>query len=150
MPTIKERLQEDWKTSLKAKDKFKTSVLGTAKAAVLQVEKDEKKPADDSTVIGILAKEVKQRREAVLEFEKGNRQDLVDEANAEIEILLNYLPQQLSEQEILQIVKESAQEAGATNMKDMGKVMALVRPKTVGRADGKLVSQIVKDYLSNK
>ena len=86
----------------------------------------------------------------MLEFEKGNRQDLVDEANAEINILLSYLPQQLSEEEILQIVKESAIEAGASSIKDMGKVMALVRPKTVGKADGKLVSQIVKDYLNNK
>lgn len=150
MPTIKERLQEDWKTSLKAKDKFKTKVLGSAKAAILQVEKNEQKPADDSTVIEILAKEVKQRREAVLEFEKGNRQDLVDSTNEEIKILLDYLPQQLSEQEILQIVKDSAEEAGANCIKDMGKVMALVRPKTLGKADGKLVSQIVKDYLSNK
>ncbi|GAA0068905.1 GatB/YqeY domain-containing protein [Clostridium sardiniense] len=150
MPTIKERLQEDWKTALKAKDKFKANVLSTAKAAILLVEKTDSKPVDDSQVIEILAREVKQRREAVLEFEKGNRQDLVDEANAEISILLNYLPQQLSEEEILQIVKESAIEAGANSIKDMGKVMALVRPKTVGKADGKLVSQIVKNYLNNK
>ncbi|MGG7077957.1 GatB/YqeY domain-containing protein [Clostridium sardiniense] len=150
MPTIKDRLQEDWKTALKAKDKFKANVLSTAKAAVLLVEKTDNKPVDDSQVIEILAREVKQRREAVLEFEKGNRQDLVDEANAEISILLNYLPQQLSEEEILQIVKESAIEAGANSIKDMGKVMALVRPKIVGKADGKLVSQIVKNYLNNK
>lgn len=150
MPTIKERLQEDWKTALKAKDKFKANVLSTAKSAILLVEKTDSKPVDDSQVIEILAREVKQRREAVLEFEKGNRQDLVDEANAEINILLNYLPQQLSEEEILQIVKESAIEVGASSIKDMGKVMALVRPKTVGKADGKLVSQIVKDYLNNK
>ncbi len=150
MPTIKDRLQEDWKTALKAKDKFKANVLSTAKAAILLVEKTDSKPVDDSQVIEILAREVKQRREAVLEFEKGNRQDLVDEANAEINILLNYLPQQLSEEEILQIVKESAIEAGANSIKDMGKVMALVRPKTVGKADGKLVSQIVKNYLNNK
>lgn len=150
MPTIKDRLQEDWKTALKAKDKFKANVLSTAKAAVLLVEKTDNKPVDDSQVIEILAREVKQRREAVLEFEKGNRQDLVDEANAEISILLNYLPQQLSEEEILQIIKESAIEAGANSIKDMGKVMALVRPKIVGKADGKLVSQIVKNYLNNK
>ena len=150
MPTIKERLQEDWKTALKAKDKFKANVLSTAKSAILLIEKTNNKPVDDSQVIEILAKEVKQRREAVLEFEKGNRQDLVDEANAEINILLSYLPQQLSEEEILQIVKESAIEAGASSIKDMGKVMALVRPKVVGKADRKLVSQIVKEYLNSK
>ncbi|MEG0238209.1 MAG: GatB/YqeY domain-containing protein [Clostridium sp.] len=148
MPTIKERLQEDWKTALKAKDKFKASVLSTAKASVLLAEKNGEN-VDDAKVIEILAKEVKQRREAVLEFEKGKRQDLVDEANAEIAILLNYLPQQLSEEEILEIVKESAITAGASSMKDMGKVMALVRPKTLGKADGKLVSQLVKNYLNN-
>ena len=149
MPTIKERLQEDWKTALKAKDKFKANVLSTAKSSILLCEKNGEN-VDDARVIEILAKEVKQRREAMLEFEKGNRQDLVDQSKAEIEILLNYLPQQLSEGEIRQIIKESAIEAGASSIKDMGKVMAIVRPKTLGRADGKLVSQIVKEYLTNK
>lgn len=150
MPEIKVRLQNDWKNALKAKEKFKANVLSSAKAAILLVEKTDKIVIDDAKAIEILAKEVKQRREAVLEFEKGNRQDLVDSTNEEIKILLDYLPQQLSEQEILQIVKNSAEEAGANCIKDMGKVMALVRPKTLGKADGKLVSQIVKDYLSNK
>ena len=150
MPEIKVRLQNDWKNALKAKEKFKANVLSSAKAAILLVEKTDKIVVDDAKAIDILAKEVKQRREAVLEFEKGNRQDLVDSTNEEIKILLDYLPQQLSEQEILQIVKDSAEEAGANCIKDMGKVMALVRPKTLGKADGKLVSQIVKDYLSNK
>ena len=150
MPTVKERLQEDWKTALKAKDKFKANVISTAKSAILLVEKTDGITADDALAIEILAKEVKQRREAMLEFEKGNRQDLVDQSKAEIEILLNYLPQQLSEGEIRQIIEESAIEAGASSIKDMGKVMAIVRPKTLGRAYGKLVSQIVKEYLTNK
>ena len=85
----------------------------------------------------------------MLEFEKGNRQDLIDQNKSEIEILLGYLPQQLSE-EILQIVKETATEDGINNMKDMGKLMSAVRPKVVGKADGKLVSQIVKEYLNSK
>ena len=150
MPTVKERLQEDWKTALKAKDKFKANVISTAKSAILLVEKTDGITADDALAIEILAKEVKQRREAMLEFEKGNRQDLVDQSKAEIEILLNYLPQQLSEGEIRQIIEESAIEAGASSIKDMGKVMSIVRPKTLGRADGKLVSQMVKEYLTNK
>ena len=148
MPTVKERLQEDWKTALKAKDKFKANVISTAKSAILLVEKTDGITADDALAIEILAKEVKQRREAMLEFEKGNRQDLVDQSKAEIEILLNYLPQQLSEGEIRQIIEESAIEAGASSIKDMGKVMSKVRPQTVGRADGKLVSQLVKEYLN--
>ena len=148
MTAIKDRLQEDWKTALKAKDKFKTSVISTAKAAILLVEKTDNRKLEEDEVITILAKEVKQRRESMLEFEKGNRQDLVDQCEAEIKILLEYLPQQLGEEEIKQIVKESAEEVGANSIKDMGKVMAAVRPKVVGKADGKLVSQIVKDYLN--
>ena len=148
MPTIKERLQEDWKAALKSKDKFMVSVLSTAKAAILLVEKTDNRKVEDAEAIEILAKGIKQCREAMFEFEKGNRQDLVDENKSEIEILLKYLPQQLSEEEIKQKVEESALEAGASSIKDMGKVMALVRPKTLGKADGKLVSQFVKEYLT--
>jgi uncharacterized protein YqeY len=150
MTAIKDRLQDDWKTALKAKDRFTTSVISTAKAALLFVEKTDNRKLEEDEVITILAKEVKQRRESMLEFEKGKRQDLVDECKAEIEILLKYLPQQLSEDEIKQIVRDSAQELGANSIKDMGKVMSAVNPKTVGKADGKLVSQIVKEYLNNK
>ena len=150
MPSIKERLQEDWKNAVKAKDKFKSNVISTAKSAILLVEKTDGIQVEDAQAIEILAKEVKQRREAMLEFEKGNRQDLVDQNKAEIEILLEYLPQQLSEDEIKQIITESATEVGANSIKDMGKVMAIVRPKIVGKADGKLVSALVKEYLTNK
>lgn len=150
MPTIKDKLQDDWKAALKTKDKFTANVISTAKAAVLLVEKTDNRKLEDDEVISILAKEVKQRRESMLEFDKGNRQDLVDECKAEIEILLKYLPQQLGEEEIKQIVKESAEEVGASSIKDMGKVMSAVKPKVVGKADGKLVSQIVKEYLNNK
>lgn len=150
MPTIKDRLQEDWKTALKTKDKFTASVISTAKSAVLLVEKTDNRKLEDDEVISILAKEVKQRRESMLEFEKGNRQDLVDQCKAEIEILLKYLPQQLDEEEIRKIIEESAEEVGANSIKDMGKVMAAVKPKVLGKADGKLVSQIVKEYLNNK
>ena len=150
MSAIKDRLQDDWKAALKAKDKFTANVISTAKAALLIVEKTDNRVLEEDEVISILAKEVKQRRESILEFEKGNRQDLIDQCNAEIEILLKYLPQQLSEEEIKQIVKESADELGANSIKDMGKVMSAVRPKVVGKADGKLVSEIVKEYLNNK
>lgn len=148
MPTIKERLQDDWKKALKARDKFRSSVLSTTKSAILLVEKNEGIELEDEKVIEILAKEIKQRKEAMLEFEKGNRQDLVDQSQSEIEILLNYLPQQLSEEEIKSIIKEAALEVGANSIKEMGKVMAKVRPAIVGRADGKLVSQFVKEYLN--
>ena len=147
---IKERLQEDWKQAMKSKDKFRSSTISLAKSAILLVEKTDGIKLEDEQVIEILAKEVKQRNESILEFQKGNRQELVDSAKAEIEILKEYLPQQLSEEEIKEIVIDVADNLGASSMKDMGRVMAEVRPKIVGRADGRLVSSIVKNYLNNK
>ncbi len=146
---IKERLQEDWKQALKARDKFRADTISTAKAAVLLEEKrGSNNSVDDDAILEILAREVKQRREAIVEFEKGNRQDLVDKSKAEIEILLSYLPQQLSEDEIYEIVRVAAVEVGANSMKDMGKLMSAVIERTKGRADGKVVSTIVKEHLS--
>lgn len=148
MSSIKETLQDDWKNAIKQRDKFKASVISMAKAAILMVEKSGVAEVDDNKVIEILAKEVKQRRDSLVEFENGNRQDLVDQTKAEIEILLQYLPQQLTEEEIRKIVMESAEKLGTSSIKDMGKLMADVRPKLNGRADGKVVSQIVKEYLN--
>lgn len=146
--SLKERLQEDWKQALKAKDKFRANTISMAKAAVLQVEKTDGVELDDEQIVEVLAREVKQRREAVLEFEKGNRQDLVDKANEEIEILLSYLPQQLTEEEILVLIQEAAVEVGANSIKDMGRVMQSLAPRIKGRADGKLVSQMVREHLN--
>ena len=112
--SLKERLQEDWKSAMKSKDSFKSSVLSMMRAAVLQVEKTDGSKLDDDGVIAVISKEVKQRRDAILEFEKGNRQDLVDQNNREIEILLEYLPQQLTESEIAEIVKTAVKEVGAS------------------------------------
>lgn len=148
MSSLKERLQQDWKDALKQKEKFKASVISMAKAAILMAEKADGSSLNDDQIIEVLAKEVKQRRDAMQEFEKGNRQDLVDNAVAEIEILLEYLPKQLTEDEVRQIIVESAEKLGANSMKDMGKIMSDIRPKVNGRADGKIVSQIVKDYLN--
>lgn len=146
--SLKERLQEDWKQALKARDKFRADTISMAKAAVLQVEKTDGIKLDDEQVIEVLAREVKQRREAVLEFEKGNRQDLIDKSNNEIEILLSYLPQQLTEEEILVLIQDAAVEVGANSIKEMGKVMQVLAPRIKGRADGKLVSQMVREHLN--
>lgn len=146
--TLKERLQEDWKIALKSKEKLKAETVSMARAAVLFAEKTNGIKLDDEQIVEILAKEVKQRREAMLEFERGKRQDLVDKTKSEIEVLLNYLPQQLSENEISEIVRQAVDEVGANSIKDMKKIMAVVNPKTKGRADGKIVSQLVKDYLN--
>lgn len=146
--SLKERLQDEWKVALKTKNKLKATTISMARAAILYIEKTDGITLDDEQVIGVLAREVKQRREAMLEFEKGKRQDLMDQSKAEIEILLEYLPQQLTEVEIFKIVREAAVEVGANSIKDMGKVMSVVTAKTKGRADGKLVSIIVKEHLN--
>ena len=146
--SLKETLQDDWKNALKSRDKFRADTISMAKAAILHMEKTDGVKLDDEKVIEVLAREVKQRREALVEFEKGNRQDLVDQCNSEIEILLEYLPQQLTEEEIFEIVRQAAVEVGANSIKDMGKVMSAVTARTKGRADGRLVSTIVKEHLN--
>lgn len=145
--SLKDKLQEDWKAALKSKDSFRASVISMARAAILQAEKVDGSKLDDEGVIAVLSKEVKQRKDSILEFEKGNRQDLIEQAKKEIEILLEYLPQQLSKEEIIELVKSAVNEVNATSMKDMGKVMAAIMPKVKGRADGKLVNEIVKQVL---
>jgi uncharacterized protein YqeY len=146
--SLKETLQEDWKTALKNKDNFRAGVLSMTRAAILQVEKTDGSKLDDAAVVDVISKEVKQRRESIVDFEKGNRQDLVDQTQKEIEILLDYLPQQLTEDEIAEIVRSAVNESGASSMKDMSKVMSIIMPDVKGRADGKLVSQIVKQFLN--
>lgn len=145
---LKERLQQDWKEALKSGNKFKANTISTARSAILLGEKTDGRILEDDEIVDILAKEVKQRREAMLEFEKGNRQDLVDSVKAEIEILLSYLPQQLTNEEVKGIILQVIEEVGANSIKDMGKVMAVVVSKTKGRADGKAVSEIVKELLN--
>ncbi|MDF2502845.1 MULTISPECIES: GatB/YqeY domain-containing protein [Clostridium] len=145
--SLKEKLQQDWKDALKGRDKFKANVISMAKAAILQIEKTNAVKLNDEEVIEVLAKEVKLRRDALLEFKKGKRQDLVDAADAEIEILMSYLPQQLTEDELKDIIKSATSEVGANSIKDMGKVMAAIIPKTKGRADNGMISRLVKEYL---
>lgn len=148
--TIKERLQSDWIAAMKEKDKDLSSILSMAKAAILQVEKTDNRKVEDAEAIEILAKEIKQRRETIPEFERGKRQDLVDKANYEIGKLLLYMPEQLSEEKIVELIRENAEKMGANNMKDMGKLMGALRPLTTGKADGRLVSDLVKKFLSEQ
>jgi uncharacterized protein len=146
--TIKEQIQNDWKNALKSKDREKVSVLSMAKSTILYAEKDAQSELSEDRVIELIAREVKMRRDAVVEFEKGNRSDLVEQGKFEIETLLSYLPKQLKEEEIIELVENTAEEIGANNMKDMGKLMAALKPLTTGKADGKLVSTLVKNYLT--
>lgn len=148
--TIKEQLQKDWIQAMKEKNKGLSSVLSMARAALLQAEKTDNHLVQDPEALQILAKEVKQRRDAIPEFQRGNRQDLVDQANFEIETLMSYLPQQMSGDAIKSLIKEQAELLEANNIKDMGKLMQALKLLTAGKADGKLVGDLAKEYLSQK
>jgi uncharacterized protein YqeY len=146
--SLKQRLLEDMRTAMKSRDSFRKNIISMARAAVLQVEKDQRVDLDDQGVIEVLSKEIKLRKDAAEEFRKGNRQDLVDKNLKEIEILYEYLPQQLSENEIEEIVRQTINEVGANSIKDIGKVMGAIMPRVKGRADGGLVNKMVREYLN--
>ena len=145
--SLKEVLQQDLKTAMKEKDSIRKNAIIMVKAAILQIEKDKRIELDDEGVIEVIAKGVKQRRDSIPEFEKGNRQDIIENINKEIDILMDYLPQQLSDDEVSRIVSDTIFEVGAQSAKDMGKVMSALMPKVKGRADGKLVNILVKQQL---
>jgi uncharacterized protein YqeY len=144
---FKEKLLEDLKSAMREKDEIRKNTVTMIRSAILQVEKDNKVTLDESGIIDVIAKEVKKRKDSLPDYEKSNREDLIGNLKKEIEILMQYLPEQMSEQEVEQIVKQVIKETGASTMKDMGKVMSAVQPKVRGRADGKIVSQYVKQYL---
>ncbi len=145
---IKQDLMAALKEAMQNKDTLKKDTITMLRAAILQVEKDGQKELSENEMQAIVAKEVKKRKESIADFEKGGRQDLVEQTNKEIEILSNYLPEQLSEAQVVELVNATISEVGATGMKDMGKVMGALREKTAGKADGKLVSDIVKAELA--
>lgn len=145
--TIQEKLMVDLKDAMKQKLSLKKSVITMLRAAIKQVEVDERRTLEDDEILDIIAKQVKQKKSVIEEFIKGDRQDLADEAQEEILVLEGYLPEPLSEEELSILVKDAIETSQATSMKDMGKVMAIVTAQTKGRADGKLVSQMVKASL---
>lgn len=146
---MKEELLQDLKEAMKNKDTLRKDTITMLRAAILQVEKDSQKTLNDDEICAIVAKEVKKRKESVKEYEDAGREDIADSLRKEIEILSKYLPEQLSNEEIEKLVEEAITESGAASPKDMGKVMSILRPKTAGKADGKLVSDIVKEKLAN-
>ena len=148
--SLKEQLTEDMKTAMKAKaeGKQRLAVIRMVRSAIRQTEIDGKKELDDEGVIAIIGKEVKMRRDSLEEFRKGNREHLVAQTEAEIAVLMPYLPQQLSEGEVRILVKEAMEKSGAAGPKDMGKVMGQLMPKVKGRADGKMVNTIVREMLN--
>ncbi len=144
---LTERLAEDMKQAMKDKDKLRLSVLRMVKAAVKNREIETGQPLADDDVLGVIQKELKQRRDSLQAFESAGRTDLVDEVKAEIDVLMSYLPKQLSEDELRGIVQSVIAELGASGKADVGKVMSAVMPKVKGRADGRLVQSIVQSLL---
>ena len=148
--TLRDRLTEDMKQAMKDKEagKLKLSVIRMVRSAAKNVEIDRRKELDDNELLDVVAKEVKMRRDSLDEFRKAGRPELLATLEQEIAILMEYLPEQMSEAEVRALVTQAVADAQAASAKDMGKVMALLMPKVKGRADGKLVNSIVKELLS--
>ena len=147
--SLKQDLFNDLKTAMKDKDTVRKEVIQMVRAGVLQVEKDNKiTELDDQGVQSVICKEIKKLKDVIPDFERGGRADLVQEANKKLEILTAYLPEQLSEDQIKEIIAQAVKDCGAVSMKDMGKVMGIVTKKTAGSADNKVVSALVKAVLA--
>ena len=145
--SLKQKLQEDLKSSMKNKDTNKKSVITLIRASIKQYEVDNRVELGDEEITDLIAKQLKQTRDSREEFAKAGRDDLVSKAEAEIEVLKEYLPQQLSEEELNEIVIATISEVGATSMKDMKQIMSSIMPKVKGRADGKLINELVRKNL---
>ena len=146
---MREKILNDLKEAMKNQEKTKLSVIRMVKGAMQMEELNLKRPLTDEEVVMVISKQIKTRKESIVEFEKGNRQDLIDQTNAEIEILNTYMPEQLSEEEVLKIIEEAFDEVNPKAPSDMGKIMGLVSPKLRGRADMSYVSKTIKEKLSN-
>ena len=147
MSTLKERITDDMKAAMRSGEKERLGVIRMITAAIKQREVDERIMLDDAQVLSVLEKMIKQRKESLVQFQAGNRQDLVDKEAAEITLLQGYLPSQLSDSEIDSLISEAIQTTGAASIKDMGKVMGLIKTKAQGRADMGAVGAKIKAKL---
>ena len=147
--TLKSSLQTDMKSSMKGGEKARLLVIRTILAAIKQIEVDERIELDNDRIIAVLDKMAKQRRESIEQFSKGSRDDLIAIEEAELLIIKEYLPEALSETEINALVEQSINSTGAASIKDMGKVMGMLRPQLQGRADMGKVSQLIKSRLAS-
>ena len=146
--TLKTRLQDDMKTALKSKDKDRLGTIRLILAAVKQREVDERINLDDAAIITVLDRMAKQRRESISQFQNAGRTDLADKEEFELAVIQSYLPAALSDAELDQLIEAAMTESGASSIRDMGKVMALIKPKAQGRADMTALSARVKARLS--
>lgn len=145
---LKLRITDAMKTAMKAKDKARLGALRLILAEIKQVEVDERIDPDDARIIGILDKMRKQRRESIRQFEATDRQELVEQERGEIEVIESFLPAALSDEELEQLIRTAIEQTGASSVKEMGKVMALLKPQLQGRADMGRVSQEIKARLA--
>ena len=146
---LEEKIMEDYKKAMKEKEALKVSVLSFLRAELKNAAIDKRKDKlEDTEVIAVVRKQVKQRQDSIEQFKNGGRQDLAEKETKELEILKSYLPQQLSEDKIREIIEETVKEAGACGPQDMGKLMKALLPKLSGGADNKLVSELVKNRLA--
>lgn len=145
---LKERLMDDLKLAMKDKNVIRKNTVQMVRSAILQYEKDNRTELDDDGIIDVIAKELKQRRDSLPDFEKSGRDDLIANLKAEMDVLMEYLPKQLNEEELTAIISEAIAQTGAGSVKDMGKVMGLVSAQTKGRADAKLIGALAKKMLS--
>lgn len=148
MSEIKQRISEDIKAAMRAQEKERTAAIRLILAAVKQKEVDDRIELDDEMMITLLDKLAKQRRESITQFSKADRADLIAQEEFELDIILSYLPAQLSEDEIQSLVEQAIGQSGAAKMSDMGRVMAILKPQLQGRADMALVSRLIKQRLS--
>ncbi len=145
--TLKGKLQDDMKTAMKAGDKDRLKVVRLIRAAINQIEVDQRIELDDAAVLGVLNKMVKQRRDSISQFRDGGRDDLADVERAEIVVIENYLPEQMSDDELDSMIAKVISDIGAESIRDMGKVMGAVKAKAEGRADMAAVGSMVKSIL---
>lgn len=148
MSELKNRITEDMKSAMRSKEKQRLLTIRSVLAGIKQREVDERIELDDTAVLAIIDKMCKQRRESISQFEKANRRDLVEQEESELIILQAYLPEPLSEDEITALIVEAMSETGASSVKEMGKVMAYIKPKAQGRADMGKISGMIKSQLS--
>ena len=148
MSELKGQLTADMKAAMKAGEKLNLLTIRNILAAIKQIEVDERIELDDARVLAVLDKMTKQRRESISQYEAAGRQDLADGEKAEIEIIKNYLPEALDEATIAEMIKEAIETTGASEMRDMGKVMGIIKPKVQGRADMGVVSGKIKELLN--
>ena len=144
---LKEKLMEDLKEAMRSKNEIKKNTVQMVRAAILQIEKDKGIQVEDDRILEIIAKEVKSKRDALKDFEKAERQDLIDQTNQEIEVLQQYLPKQLGREEIKVELEKIIAEIGATTMKDMGAIMKEAKAKMGASADGKTINEVAKEIM---